>query len=134
MTRGKRTACECDNSLGHQFQVSLSYRDHNKKKEIGLEPAQRLGELSSRGCEFGSQHPHGGSQLYEVPVSGDPVPSCVLHTHLVHVHVGHRYTCRQDTHTHELFLFLKRERERKERRERGKATVQAITEVPMTKS
>lgn len=58
--------------------------------------------------------------MYEVPVSGDPVPSCVFHTHLVHVYVGHRYTCRQNTHTHELFLFLKRERERKERRERGK--------------
>ena len=45
---------------------------------------------SSRGPEFNSQHPHGGSQPSVTPVQGDPTSFGGLHGDSVH-----RHTCRK---------------------------------------
>lgn len=83
MTRGQNCH-ECESSLGHEVQVSLSYSDHTNEEERGLE--SQFGSSSEhwlflRASEFNSQHTYDDSQVFVIPVSDDSMPSSVLQAH-----------------------------------------------------
>jgi hypothetical protein len=67
-------------------------------------------ELKSTGCScrgpgFGSQYPHGNSQLSVTSIPSDLMPSSGLQGH--YTQMVHMLMCKKSTHTHKIFNKLK---------------------------
>lgn len=94
----------CAGQGWHLVPIVLSLNPYNNHLShgftwgLGRRLRVRSTGCSSRELRFGSQHPHGSLQPFAARVTGDPMPPSGLSEYCIHV--IHKHTCRETTHTH----------------------------------